>query len=116
MLALIPVSKGAEPLEQILTNMDVDFAAEAGNKRQLQRKLINYLNSAEFDQVAGKEQFIERAQETLREHLGFAAVAAEDVNNVTMLICTKGVMSKQKVDRVSQAQSQLMTARMSPRT
>ena len=81
-LALIPVSKGAEPLEQILTNMDVDFAAEAGNKRQLQRKLINYLNSSKFDQVAGKEQLIKRAQEILQEHLGFAAVAAEDVNNV----------------------------------
>ena len=44
--------------------------------------MINYLNSSKFDQVAGKEQLIKRAQEILQEHLGFAAVVAEDVNNV----------------------------------
>ena len=42
-LALIPVSKGADPQEQFLTNMDVDFAAEAGNKSRPPSQLIRIL-------------------------------------------------------------------------
>ena len=70
-LALIPMAKEAEVLEQIATSLDIDLQPLAGNKRALQRKLITHLNSEDFDGHAERERMIISARDKLREHLGF---------------------------------------------
>ena len=72
-LALIPMAKEQEPLEEIATNLDIDVTAEvaAGNKRAIQRKILNVLNSQDFDEHADRERLILSARDTLNGHLGF---------------------------------------------
>ena len=73
-LALIPMAKEQEPLEEIATNLDIDVTAEVAerNKRAIQRKILNFLNSQEFDVHADRQRLILAAQDTMNEHLGFA--------------------------------------------
>ena len=70
-LALIPMAKEAEVLEQIATSLDLDLTQLAGNKRGLQRILITHLNSEAFDGHTERGKLILSARDTLRQHLGF---------------------------------------------
>ena len=70
LLALIPVAKEAETLEQILTNLDVDFRAQAGNLNTLTRTLLKHVNGDDFDNDPNREAHILRSLQILREHLG----------------------------------------------
>lgn len=72
-LALIPMAKEQEPLEEIATTLDLDITAEreAANKRAIQRKILNHLNSTAFDEVVDRERLILSALETMNTHLGF---------------------------------------------
>ena len=70
LLALIPVVKDAEPLEEILTNLDVDFKAEAGNMKALARMLLRHVNGDAFDNDPNREGLILRSLQGLKEHLG----------------------------------------------
>ena len=74
-LALIPLAKEQEPLEEIATTLDVNVADEiaAGNKRAIYRKILAHLNSADFDGEAERERLILSVRDTIQAHLGFDA-------------------------------------------
>ena len=57
-LALIPIIQTTEPLEEIATALDIDLQDIAGNKKMLQRRILNLLNSDPFDQLAERAQLI----------------------------------------------------------
>lgn len=71
MLALLPLAKDVEVLEEIATNLDIVMGENAGNKRALQRQIILKFNSAEFDALEDREGQIVSARDKLLTHLGF---------------------------------------------
>ena len=81
-LALIPMAKEQEPLEEIATTLDINITAEAaeGDKRKIQRKILNYLNSDAFDEVADRKRLINSVHDTMNAHLGFVP-KLEDSNS-----------------------------------
>ena len=72
-LALIPLAKEQEPLEEIATTLDVNIADEiaAGSKRAIYRKILAHLNSPDFDNAAERERLILAVRDTIQAHLGF---------------------------------------------
>ena len=68
-LALVPIVQSAETLEQIATLLDIALQTIAGNKKMLQRSIINVLNSEAFDEVAERAQLISSALDTLQDYL-----------------------------------------------
>ena len=70
-LALIPVVKNVEQLEQIATRMDIDMTDIAGDRKALLRKIMTYLNSEDFETVEDRERLILTTRDSLLSHLGF---------------------------------------------
>ena len=68
-LALIPIVQSAETLEQIATLLDIALQTIAGNKKMLQRSIINVLNSEAFDEVAERAHLVSSALDTLQDYL-----------------------------------------------
>ena len=80
LLALLPVAKNAEILEQIATSMDVDMAGIAGNRKALLGKLLVHLHSPDFEALAEKDRLVQEAITALMEHLGFMPALEGDQN------------------------------------
>ena len=79
-LALIPIIQTTETLEEIATLLDIDLQEIAGNKKMLQRRILNLLNSDAFDQVAERGQLISSALETLQDHLNMPPLDGDNGN------------------------------------
>ena len=77
LLALIPLAKSSDVLEEIATSIDLDVTAVVGNRSRLLRNVLLYLNSEEFDAEATREQLIAINLMRMRTHLGFDAVQEE---------------------------------------
>ena len=71
LLALLPVAKNAEILEQIATSMDVDMTGIAGNRKALLGKILVHLHSQDYENMAEKDRLVQEAIAVLMEHLGF---------------------------------------------
>ena len=71
LLSLTPIAKTAEVLEEIATNLDVNFEDVAGDKAVLMRLLMRHLNSDDFDQDPNRDDRIEVNFDRLEQHLGF---------------------------------------------
>ena len=57
-LSLIPIIQTTEPLEEIETALDIDLLEITGNKKMLQRTILNLINSDPFDQVPERAHLI----------------------------------------------------------
>ena len=72
-LALLPLAKSIEPIQAIADLIGIDVTAEAGNLRAMKRKVINHMNSDEFDNNTDRSNLANGAWGMIRDHLGFQA-------------------------------------------
>ena len=70
MMALLPRVRSAEKLEEIAYVLDLIVADELrGNARGLNRLIMSYLTSREFDLLAHREDLLTRVVRMARQHL-----------------------------------------------
>ena len=88
LVALVPMAKTMEVLEEVATTLDVDVTTEVAalSRRGVYRKVLNLLNSVEFETAADRAHKIQTCLATMSTHLGFSALNKPPWKTLTKML------------------------------
>ena len=103
LVALVPMAKTMEVLEEVATTLDVDVTTEvaAMSRRGVYRKVLNLLNSVEFETAADRAHKIQTCLATMSTHLGFSTLNKPPLEDAGEVVEQGAKVSEDKVEPVA---------------